>query len=221
MVDLDLWLAYVGTVLVIVFAPGPSVLLVSSHRMQHGRRAIWPTVAGDLSANMLQMLVAAVGLETVIQRSPTLLSVIQWVGVGYLMFLGLHRMLRPSGVRSGKTMKGREPATVTNRRLYLRGFVVSAANPKAVVFFASFFPLFLASDRAWLPQLSVLSVTFLALDGTALATYAHLGNRLRQWLRRSNRTHLEDWISGTLLIGAGTALAAKQLDAVGLVPNSR
>lgn len=65
----EAWLGYVFTVALIVFAPGPSVLLVSSHRLRYGGGSILPTVAGDLSANVLQMTTAGCGLAVLIQAS--------------------------------------------------------------------------------------------------------------------------------------------------------
>ena len=88
---------------------------------------------------------------------------------------------------------------------------MSGANPKAIVFFGTLFPLFMNAELAWLPQLAVLGTTFLVLDGFSLVTYAGTAGRLRLWLRRTGRDHLESRVTGSLLIGAGLALAFKRI----------
>ena len=209
MLDWDLWLAYLGTVLLIVCSPGPSVLLVSSHRILYGRRAVAPTVAGDLSANLLQMAAASVGLAVVVQSSGHLFAAVKWLGAAYLVGMGIIRLTkgrRPDQKPSAMVRREAPPAA-----LFRRGFLVSAANPKAIVFFAGLFPLFLDPSRPLLPQLSVLAVTFLLCDGSALALYSRAGGLIKDWLSRRGKQHWEDRITASLLIGAGLGLAAKRL----------
>ena len=95
--------------------------------------------------------------------------------------------------------------------MFRKGFFVSAANPKAVVFFAGLFPIFLSPAADLLPQFLVLAVSFLVMDGTALLTYAMVGGNIRASLKRHDKEHWENRISGTMLIVAGTALASKKL----------
>ena len=203
----DLWISYLATVSLIVFAPGHSVLLVSSQRMRHGPRATLSTIAGDLSANVAQMSAAGLGLVTIVQNSATLFWAIKWLGVVYLVWLGVQRLRGRD--RSGRWMSAGETA-VSRWKLYSRGFAVSAANPKAVIFFASMFPLFIVPTELWLPQLIVLGVTFLALDSFALLSYARVGEQLQKWLARRGWTQWEDRVTGSLLMCAGFVLAGKR-----------
>ena len=105
---------------------------------------------------------------------------------------------------------GRRQTTEGMLRAFRKGFLVSAANPKAVVFFAGLFPLFLSAGTPLAPQLMVLGSTFLVLDAVALSIYSRFGAGFRQWLRRRGREHWEGRITGSLLIGAGVALASKR-----------
>lgn len=208
--SITLWLAFVGTVVPIVLSPGPSVLLVSSHRIEFGPNATLPTILGDLSANILQMIVASVGLVTIVTTSAVWFGILKWVGVGYLVLLGVRRLWRP---RRDGILPVSDPATGTapTKRLFFRGFAVSAANPKAVLFFGSLFPLFLEPRSPLVPQLFLLGSTFVVLDGSALHLYAELGGRVRSWLSRQHREHWEDRFTGACLIGAAVALASKRV----------
>ena len=76
--QLQWWIAYVTTILILMSTPGPSQILMLSNSLTHGYRKSLATLAGDLSANLLQMLVAATGLVTLIQASSSFFRVVKW-----------------------------------------------------------------------------------------------------------------------------------------------
>ena len=203
--SLDYWLAYVLTVLVLMSTPGPSHLLMLSNSLRHGFRPALATACGDLSANVLQMLAAGLGLVTVLAASRDLFLAIKWAGVAYLAFLGL-RLILGTGGGSPSASQSASPG-----RLYAQGFLTSAANPKAVVFFAALFPQFIDPLASLAPQLLVLGATYIAIDALFLSAYgglarwmaARLTSVVRRWERR---------ISGGLLILAAVLLGLKDVD---------
>ncbi len=93
---IELWVVYVATVLLLMSTPGPSQLLMLSNSMTHGFRRSAFTALGDLTANLLQMLAAGLGLAVVIASSFYALTIIKWLGVAYLIWLGW-RMIRKAG----------------------------------------------------------------------------------------------------------------------------
>ncbi|MEM9208465.1 MAG: LysE family transporter, partial [Pseudomonadota bacterium] len=98
----------------------------------------------------------------------------------------------------------------STRELWLQGFLTSAANPKAVVFFAALFPQFIRSEGSFVTQFAVLSVTYLVIDGLFLLGYgagaAFIATRLR-----GNAAGVADRIGALFLIGAGCLLGLKTL----------
>ena len=200
---LEIYLAYLATVGVFFATPpGPSQILMITNSMRHGVLPSRATVAGDLSANALQMVAAGFGLAALIASSATAFIVIKWLGVGYLVWVGIRTFrARPAG--GG----GRTAATATARELYMQGFLTSAANPKAVFFFAALFPQFIDPAAPIWPQLLVLGSTYLIIDGVILMIYGSLATRVMGGLRQQpvwlNR------ISGSLMIVAAALLALK------------
>lgn len=206
---LETYLLYLA-VLAAFFAtpPDTSQLLLISNSLRHGVRRSLATVAGDLSANTLQMTAAAFGLTAVIAASAEALAVVKWLGVAYLAWLGLRLILsRPEG-RGAAAGAGRPSA------LYRQGFLTSAANPWAVVFFGALFPQFIDPGLPVWPQLLILGLTYLAVDGVLLvlwgwAAVSTLGRVRRlsgQWVNR---------ISGALMMAAAALLASKDLSTEG------
>ncbi len=200
----DIWITYVATVLLLMSTPGPSQLLMLSNSAANGLPRGLFTAAGDLTANLLQMLAAGLGLAALIATSGTALAVIKWLGVAYLVFLGLRTILKAESKTS-------QSAKLASRKaLWMQGFVTSAANPKAVVFFAALFPLFINGAQPFWLQFAILSATYLAIDGLFLTVYGGSASWLASRLKGSARLWL-DRIGGSFMIVAALLLGLKSL----------
>jgi len=188
---LETYLAYL-VVVGIFFAtpPGPSQLLMISNSLSHGWKKSSATIAGDLIANSLQMLAAGYGVALLISESATVLYSIKWGGVIYLIYVGIKTYRAVPTALTGNEI------SASSRRLFLQGFLTSASNPKAVLFFAALFPQFINPTEQILPQLIILGSTYLAIAF----------GRLRQ------NTQLLNKVSGCMMIGAAGLLATKSMD---------
>ncbi len=200
---IDLWLLYIATVLVFMATPGPSHLLMLSNSLASGFKRSTATAAGDLSANALQMIAASIGLATALNSSQIIFEIVKWCGVGYLVFIGLRMILSDRNVLAS-----------TNKRslksLYWQGFLTSAANPKAVVFFAALFPQFISADDPLLPQFLVLSVSYLIIDGSFLCAYGKFADTIRARIDTASSGRLNK-VCGGLFIVAAIALGLKSV----------
>ncbi|MEO0427426.1 MAG: LysE family translocator [Pseudomonadota bacterium] len=205
---LETYLAYLATVFVF-FArpPGPSQLLFMAHALRRGNPGAMPVLAGDLSANALQMLAAGLGLAGAVVASANLFLTIKWAGVAFLVWTGI-RLWRAAGRAGGRAERGAlEPG---RGPLFRQGFVTSAANPYAILFFAALFPQFIDPSEPLALQLAVLGGTYLAVDGALLLAWGGavraLGQRLGPRVERAMGR-----ISGALMIGAACLLALRDL----------
>jgi len=206
-VSLDVWITYVAAVLVLMSTPGPSHLLMLSNAAANGLPRALFTAAGDLTANTFQMLAAGLGLAAVIAASAGFLTAIKWLGVAYLGWIGLRMILR-----AGKVAGAAPAARRSRAALWRQGFFTSAANPKAVVFFAALFPQFIDQGLPFWPQFAVLCATYLTIDGLFLTAYGSGASWLAQKLRLAARLWL-DRVGGGLVIAAALLLSLKSLRA--------
>ena len=101
-----------------------------------------------------------------IAASGATLTVIKWAGVVYLIWLGLRMIQRAS---HAEYIVGGLESAVSLKTLWMQGFITSAANPKAVVFFAALFPQFVEGGRPFWPQFLILSATCIVMDGCFLS----------------------------------------------------
>lgn len=205
----ETYLLYLAVVAVFFASPpDTSQLLIISNSARHGLRRSSFTIAGDLSANALQMTCAAFGLAAVIATSATAFQWIKWLGVAYLAWIGLRLLL-------SREDRGRDPVTTPPTsafRLYRQGFITSMANPFAIVFFAALFPQFVDPGASILPQLLILGSTYLLIDGVLLVAWGWFGARAAGVLKRRS-PGLLNRTCGALMIGAAGLLALKDLEA--------
>ncbi len=172
----------------------------------NGFKRALATAAGDLSANAIQMLLAGFGLAAVLATSRYGFSLIKWGGVGYLIWIGVRTILKSFKTQDANIIIER----TSLKRLWLRGFITSASNPKAVVFFAALFPQFINAETALLPQILILGATYIVIDGAFLAAYGKGASTLAAKLKGSKRVWI-DQVAGVSLIGAAMLLGLKSM----------
>lgn len=204
---LETYLIYL-TAVAVFFAtpPDTSQLLIISNSMRHGLRKSIFTILGDLTANCLQMTVAAFGLAAIIATSATAFIWIKWLGVAYLIWIGLQLVLS-GGQQTDTAASGSDSAL----RLFKQGFITSMANPFAVVFFAALFPQFIDQTASILPQLVILGATYLVIDGAILVLWGWLGVRAATALKQFS-FRMVNKICGLLMIAAAGLLAVKDFE---------
>ncbi len=204
---LETYLIYLAAVAVFFATPpDTSQLLIISNSIRHGLRRSAYTIAGDLSANCLQMTGAAFGLAAIIATSASAFLWIKWFGVAYLVWIGLQLIRSKEQAREVAANHSGQSV-----RLFRQGFVTSMANPFAVVFFGALFPQFIDPGLPVLPQLLILGVTYLIVDGAILLLWGWLGIRAASALKRFS-FGLVNKVCGSLMIAAAALLASKDFE---------
>ena len=204
---LQLWLAFVAASAVLLVIPGPTILTVISYSVAHGKRANVPLVAAVALGDSTALVVSLLGLGALLATSAFWFTAIKWVGGLYLLYLGI-KLLR-AGISPAVLAA---PAAPGSRwRLFANTYLVTALNPKGIVFFVAFLPQFIDPRAGVTQQLWVLALTFVsmaALNATLYAVFAGSARRLLASPRAQRRFHLA---GGSLLSAAGVwALLARR-----------
>jgi homoserine/homoserine lactone efflux protein len=198
MIDLQLYLTFVAATIVLLLIPGPNVALIVANSVAHGTRYGVLTVAGTSAAVVVQLALTALGMTAVLGTLAQWFDWIRWLGVAYLVFLGI-RQWRAPPVDFGAT------APLPKHLVFARGFLVALTNPKTLLFYSAFFPQFIIAEQAMATQIAVLAATFLGLAIILDSGWAILAGRARGLLAR--RGAWRNRLTGSLLIGAGIGLA--------------
>ncbi|HYV88876.1 MAG TPA: LysE family translocator [Candidatus Polarisedimenticolia bacterium] len=204
------WLAFATASAILVAIPGPTVLLVISYALSHGRKSAVATVLGVGLGDFTSMTCSLVGLGAFLMASATLFTALKWIGAAYLIYMGIKLWRVPVGrVPVGgepggeRTVESEEAGETRPLRIFLHAYVVTALNPKGIIFFIAFLPQFLDSSRPAIPQMLICGATFLVLAITNASLYALMAAAARQTIRKPVVQRRVNRIGGSLLIGAG------------------
>jgi threonine/homoserine/homoserine lactone efflux protein len=196
------WGFFVVTELVLCLTPGPAVLFVLSQALRRGgRHSLWANL-GILSGNAFYFLLSAVGLGAVLLAAHGLFTLVKWCGAAYLIYLGLRLILAPGHPPPADRSAG----VGTGLGVLRQGFVLQAANPKALLFFAALLPQFIDPSGNVPFQVAILAVSSTAVEFLVLAGYGLAAGRLAGWARRPGVARATDRVAGSLLVGAGVSL---------------
>ncbi|WP_428407481.1 LysE family translocator [Hyphococcus sp.] len=199
---IELYLAFVAATALLIITPGPVVALVTATSIRWGAKKAFWIIGGTATSCMLHMLLVCFGLSALLARLGDALFWIKWLGAGYLLYLGV-KTLRERPALAPDDLSA--PPAKSPRRLFAEGFFVAFFNPKPLIFYAAFFPLFVSADAPALPQLALLAATFFAVSVTIDSGWALAADRARPLFARLGR-----WgnrISGGVLIAAAAGLA--------------
>lgn len=204
--SLEIWVAFIFAAGIVLVIPGPTLILVISQAITHGRRAVLPLVIGVTLGDFTAMTFSLLGLGAVMAASAALFSVLKWFGALYLIYLGVK--LWRSNTQTSKIRFA--PSGPSNQSLFKDAFIVTALNPKSIAFFVAFLPQFISPRGETLSQFLILGATFLSLAALNAALYALFAGQLRESMQNAKMRCWFNRCGGSALIGAGIVTATLQ-----------
>jgi threonine/homoserine/homoserine lactone efflux protein len=197
---------YIVAAMIIILAPGPSVLFVIARAIAWGRKVAVFTVAGNVSGSFVLSVFVALGLGPILQRSDLAYTAVQWGGGLYLMYLGFDAIKHRKIHAADMTNQGdSEPSALRSMR---DGFWVGALNPKAIVFYAAVLPQFIDRDKGHITaQLILLGAIFSTLAFISDGSWGLLAGTARAWLANdSSRLEKLRATGGSIMILLGLSV---------------
>ena len=198
--SIEAWLAFVAASAVLLLIPGPTILTVISYSVAHGRKANVPLVAAVALGDSTALVLSLLGLGALLAVSAFWFTVIKLVGGGYLVWLGV-KLLR-AGVVAATDVPAAAPAG-SRWRLFANTYLVTALNPKGMIFFVAFLPQFIDPHANVTAQLWILSITFVVLATLNATLYAVFAASARRVLTNPRAQRRFNLAGGSLLTGAG------------------
>lgn len=198
------YLIFVVTTAVVCLTPGPAALLVVAQGISNGLRRSYWAIAGIALANAIYFALSATGVAALIVASSTLFSIIKWIGVAYLFYLGLSAMLSKS---SALTVTQDKRHAVGGLRAFWQAVIVELSNPKAMLYFVALLPQFVDPAEPIAFQMLIFGVTCIALDTAAYSLYAWLASKTQRFTANARFVRASNRTSGGLLMIAGAMMA--------------
>lgn len=202
--DFSLWLTFLVAACLISLSPGAGAVAAMSAGLNHGFARGYVMSFGLVLGIWTQVLVVGLGLGALIAASSIGFALVKWLGVAYLVWLGLKQWRAPAVPLVNASA---EAVAVEPRTLVLRGWMINAANPKGTVFLLAVVPQFLDLTRALAPQYAVIALTLACTDLIVMAGYTALAAKLLRLLKSPRQIKVLNRSFGSLFVGAGLLLA--------------
>ncbi len=197
---------FMVTSFVAIATPGPTVLLALSNGARFGTRIALFGMLGAMLSDLILISAVSIGLGAVLAASETAFQILKWIGVVYLLYLGI-QLLRTKPESQHDALLGLHPTTSHPYRVLFKCLMVALTNPKGYLFFSAILPQFVNPQVPQFPQYVLLALTFTAINGLVMLAYASSGARAVQLFRTPMAMVWINRFSGGALITLAGALA--------------
>ena len=199
----EVLLGFIATCILLAVTPGPNMALILSSTLGGGLREGLVTLSGCLTGLAILVIVATVGMTSVMLLMSEWFDWVRFAGAVYLVYLGVRQLLQYWRRRDG--VLPAVPAVSAGSR-YVQGVLVALSNPKVLLFLGAFFPQFVNANAPIGPQLVVLAITFIATLMIVDLSYTVAAAKARRSFD-PRRLGMLDAASGVLLLAGGLVLA--------------
>ena len=202
--DLATWIPFFIATVAISLSPGPGAIAAMGAGLNHGFGRGQRIAFGLALGVWTQLAVVGAGLGALLATSATAFTLVKWLGVAYLLWLGIQQWRAP-----GQPLVARDDSApeATTAQLVLRGWTVNAVNPKGTVFLLAVLPQFVNTAEPLLAQYLVIGATFGLVEFAVMTGYAALASRVLGLLRTPRQMRGMTRVFGGLFMLAGAALA--------------
>jgi homoserine/homoserine lactone efflux protein len=202
--ELGTWLAFFAAAWAISLSPGPGAVAAMGSGLSHGFVRGYFTTFGLVLGIVTQVIVVGLGLGALISASASAFTVLKWLGVAYLVYLGVQQWRSPVAAIEAP----RDGRAGSRRALVLRGWLLNALNPKGTVFMLAVVPQFVNPAEPLLPQYALIAGTLVFTDLVVMAGYTALASQLLSALKSPQHVRWMNRVFGGLFVAAGVLLAS-------------
>jgi threonine/homoserine/homoserine lactone efflux protein len=199
--EFHIYLAFVVATTIMIALPGPSVLLTVAHSISFGWQKALSTVAGATVGIAVQLIVAAIGLTSLLNVVAGAFEWLRWAGAAYLVYLGIRQW------RSAGESLQLDTLSVSRTNLFVQGLIITIPNPKSLIFIAAFLPQFIDAARPLGLQFIFIVPTFLVITFVVTSVWALVAGKASGFLQGQQAFQSVMRTAGGLMIIAGAGLA--------------
>lgn len=202
--EFTIWLTFFAASWAISISPGPGAIASMSAGLNHGFKYGYVTVFGLVLGIWSQLLIVGVGLGALIAASATAFTLVKWLGVAYLVWLGIAQWRAPARPMVALSDTGE---VVSQRSLILKAWMINVVNPKGTVFLLAVVPQFINLSQPLLAQYLIIGATLAFTDMVVMAGYTALASRVLGALKEPSHIRAMNRTFGGLFVLAGSLLA--------------
>ncbi|MDA0150324.1 homoserine/homoserine lactone efflux protein [Vibrio sp. LaRot3] len=200
--DLHVWFAYVVTAIVFSLAPGSGTVNSISNGLSYGTRKSLGAVVGLQIGLTFHIILVGAGIGALVAKSAMAFTIIKWVGVVYLVWLGIQKWRDRTSLTAQKNHEA-----LSGWSLMRSAVLINLTNPKSIVFLVALFPQFINPEQPQLIQFLVLGVTTVVIDAIVMLGYTTLASQMGRFVRSEKVMGKINKVFGSMFVGCGALLA--------------
>lgn len=204
--NLDTLLAFGGIVFFLAIIPGPNALLILFTALTQSRRFAIANILGVALGFMIHAFVSAKGLSLLLSQSALAFNILKWMGVAYLVWLGINNLKSGLKLADQKLELDRKVEEQTLKQAFVKGLLTNLLNPKIVLFYLSIFPQFVQPEHI-LEQSMILGALQAGIVASWYLFVIFFATKLKVLLTSSKTSKWLNYVSGALFISFGVGLA--------------
>lgn len=202
--ELNVWITLLLASIAISVSPGAGAVVSMNHGIKYGLKKSYAAIFGLQLGLFIQTFIVVIGLGALIAKSVMLFTTIKWIGVVYLVYLGISKIIeKVETVDEGEQLK-----SYNARKAFISATLINLTNPKATVFLVAFIPQFLnPNDSLWL-QFVIISLTLCIVDMFVMTGYSSMASKLKFLIKDAKAMMIQNRITGSFLILAAIFMAS-------------
>jgi len=194
--DLDIWLTMLVASIVISISPGAGAVVSMNYGLKYGLKRSYAAIFGLQMGLFIQTFIVVVGLGSLIMSSLVLFNIIKWIGVVYLIFIGVMKFMEkpvlPSDTENIKAFSA--------SKAFIQATLINCTNIKATVFLVAFIPQFLDPNKELMSQFVIICATLIGVDIIVMTGYSSLAYRLKFMVKSLRAVRIQNRITGAFLL---------------------
>lgn len=203
--DFNNYLSYVTISFFTITSPGAAILLAINNAMSFNLRAVFFSTFGNALGLFLLSSVAMFGVGVLLKTSAMFFMILKIIGAAYLIYLGILQILN----RHTKLVLKKQSSNSSefeSWKVFQKGFLVAATNPKPILFFTAIFPLFLEQNESITLQFFIMTGTFIFISFCSLMFYGYISQTAKAWFFDEARLKIFYRVSGVLFVFMGIGM---------------
>ncbi len=203
--SLESALTFFVAIFIFAITPGPGVFALLARALVSGAQDCVALALGMTISDILYLIFACLGLAAIAKNWGELFTVIRFAGAAYLIYLGVGMWRTPVDDGFAPQVVKRVSAVGS----FVQGFLISASNPKVILFYIAFLPTFMDLTVLTVQDIALAAVLTLLALMLGLMLLATTASRARRYFRSASAMRRLNRSAGSIMIGAGGFLAIK------------
>ena len=194
--EFNVWLTMFLAAIAISVSPGAGAVVSMNYGLKYGLKKSYPAIFGLQVGYLIQTFIVVIGLGAIIAKSVLIFTIIKWIGVAYLLYLGLGKIFEKAQLVDDEEHLNSYSA----KKAFLNSSLINLTNIKATIFLVAFIPQFINPNESIFLQFIIIGVTLSVVDIFVMTGYSSMASKLKFLLKDVKAIKIQNRITGTLLI---------------------